>query len=650
MLLGLQQARILISKNNNNTLYTSICKVWSETIILLILRIKLCAPFTVHDSVPGNMAESSSKSFAIGIDLGTTYSCAAIFQDDNLITIENDLGDRTTASWVSFTEHECIVGNAARAACCNPSNMIYDAKRMIGRQFSDSMVQEDAKHWPFKVVNVATKPKVQVECKGDKQLLTPEEISSKVLRYLKECAELKLGEEVTRAVVTIPAYFNNSQRQATMDAAQLAGLKVLRLLSEPFAAAMAYGLGMKYQFTGNILVYDLGGGTFDVSILKVDGGLFDVKSTNGNTHLGGEDFTNRLVNYAIAEFKAKGIEVSDNKKPKLREQCEKVKRMFTARTHCDIEYQDTNINVSRACFDELNHDLFASTIECVRIALSDAKLKTSDIQEVVMTGGSTRILKIKQMVQDFFDGKKLTMSINADDAVAHGAAIQAAILTGDTSPKLKDLVLSDVTPLSLGVETNAGVMTIVVKRNSRIPLSVTHNFTTRDDNQTSVKFSVYEGERAEVKDNTFLDAFVLAPIPPALRGVPSLVTNFNISSDGILTVTATEKATGQCNKVVIKKEGRMTAVEIDQCVEESKRMKAIDDETRLKQEARNNLESLAHTIKHKFEGSVAAHSSRKELVDKCNSVLTWLKQSELMDKSVCEEKHKELDRMQKKSN
>ena len=597
-----------------------------------------------------NMAESNSKSCAIGIDLGTTYSCAAIFLDDNLITIENDLGDRTTASWVSFTEHECIVGNAARAACCNPSNMIYDAKRMIGRQFSDSTVQEDIKHWPFKVVNIATKPKVQVECKGNKKLLSPEEISSNILKYLKECAELKLGEKVTQAVVTIPAYFNNSQRQATMDAARLAGLEVLRLLSEPFAAAMAYGLGMKYQFTGNIVVYDLGGGTFDVSILKVDGGSFDVKSTNGNTHLGGEDFTNRLLNYAIVEFKAKGIVVSENKKPKLREQCEKVKRMFTARRHCDIEYEDAKINVSRACFEELNHDLFVSTIECVKMALTDAKLKTSDIQEVVMTGGSTRILKIKQMVQDFFDGKKLTMSINADEAVAHGAAIQAAILTGDTaSPKLKDLVLSDVTPLSLGVETKGGDMTIVVRRNSRIPLSVTHNFTTCDDNQTSVKFSVYEGERAEVKDNTFLDAFVLAPIPPALRGVPSLVTNFNISSDGILTVTATEKATGHCNKVVIKKEGRMSAVEVDQCLEESKRMKAIDDETRLKQEARNNLESLAHTIKHKVVGSVLA-DSRKELVDKCNQVLAWLKQSELMDKSVYEVKHKELDRMLNKSN
>lgn len=340
------------------------------------------------------MAECHSQGCAIGIDLGTTYSCAAIFQDDNLITIENDLGDRTTASWVSFTESERIVGNAAREACCKPSNMIYDAKRMIGRQFSNPTVQEDIKHWPFTVVNIATKPKIQVECKGNKQLISPEEISSYVLQYLKDCAELKLGEKVTRAVVAIPAYFDNSQRQATMDAARLAGLEVLRLLTEPFAAAMAYGLGMKYQFKGNILVYDLGGGTFDVSILQVNGGSFEVKSTNGNTHLGGEDFTNRLLNHAIDEFKGKGILVSENKKPKLREQCEKVKRMFTARAHCTIQYEDTTINVSRAFFEELNHDLFTSTIECVRKALSDANLKTSDIQEVVMTGGSTRILKI----------------------------------------------------------------------------------------------------------------------------------------------------------------------------------------------------------------------------------------------------------------
>ncbi|KAL5510736.1 hypothetical protein EMCRGX_G006334 [Ephydatia muelleri] len=516
------------------------------------------------------MAECHSQGCAIGIDLGTTYSCAAIFQDDNLITIENDLGDRTTASWVSFTESERIVGNAAREACCKPSNMIYDAKRMIGRQFSNPTVQEDIKHWPFTVVNIATKPKIQVECKGNKQLISPEEISSYVLQYLKDCAELKLGEKVTRAVVAIPAYFDNSQRQATMDAARLAGLEVLRLLTEPFAAAMAYGLGMKYQFKGNILVYDLGGGTFDVSILQVNGGSFEVKSTNGNTHLGGEDFTNRLLNHAIDEFKGKGILVSENKKPKLREQCEK----------------------------------------------------------------------------DFFDGKKLTMSINADEAVAHGAAIQAAILTGNTSPKLKDLVLSDVTPLSLGIETGmTGDMCIVVKRNSRIPLSVTHNFTTRNDYQTSARFSVYEGERAQVRDNTFLDAFVLDNIPPALRGIPSLVTNFNINSDGILTVTATEKATGNCGKVVIKKEGRMSAVEIDQCLEESKRMKAMDDETRLKQEARNNLESYVHNIKHGIVGA----NSRKELLDKCNEVLAWLKQPELMDKVVYEAKQKDLDQTLQKS-
>ena len=592
------------------------------------------------------MAECHSQGCAIGIDLGTTYSCAAIFQDDNLITIENDLGDRTTASWVSFTESEHIVGNAAREACCKPSNMIYGAKRMIGRQFSNPTVQEDIKHWPFTVVNVASKPKVQLECKGKKLCLSPEEISSNVLRYLKYCAELKLGEKVTRAVVTIPAYFDNSQRQATTDAARLAGLEVLRLLTEPFAAAMAYGLGMKYQLKGNILVYDLGGGTFDVSILQVNGGSFEVKSTNGNTHLGGEDFTNRLLNHAIDEFKGKGIIVTEIKKPKLREQCEIVKRMFTASAHCTIEYEDTTINVSRAFFEELNHDLFTSTIECVRKALSDANLKTSDIQEVVMTGGSTRILKIKQMVQDFFDGKKLTMSINADEAVAHGAAIQAAILTGNTSPKLKDLVLSDVTPLSLGIETgNTGDMCIVVKRNSRIPLSVTHNFTTRDDYQTVVKFSVYEGERAQVRDNTFLDAFVLDNIPPALRGIPSLVTSFNISSDGILTVTATEKTTGNCGKVVIKKEGRMSAVEIDQCLEESKRMKAMDDETRLKQEARNNLESYVHNIKH----GIVDTNSRKELLDKCNEVLAWLKQPELMDRVVYEAKQKDLDQTLQKS-
>ena len=591
------------------------------------------------------MAASTFLCNAIGIDLGTTYSCVAVFQNDSIVTIENDLGDRTTSSWVSFTTNECIVGNAARDACCKPRSKLYDSKRIIGRNFTDPTVQADIKLWPFAVVNVAGRPKFQIQCdeKKNTQTYTPEQISSRVLRYLKTCAERKLGYAVTRAVVTIPAYFSNSQREATMDAAKLAGLEVLRLLSEPFAAAMAYGLGKRYELQGKILVYDLGGGTFDVSILNVNGGNFEVLATHGDTHLGGEDFTNRMLNHVITEFDAKGTPIPDGKKEKIREQCEKGKRRLIACTYCEIEYADTVITVTRAKFEDLNYDLFSSTLVCVGKALVDAKLRKSDIQEVVMTGGSTRILMIQDMVKEYFDGKELTMTINVDEAVAHGAAIQAAVLSGDPSHKLKDLVLSDVTPLSLGVETNRGNMTIVVKRNSRIPLIISHNFTTGVDNQTAVTLSVYEGERAEVKENTFLDSFLLENIPPLLRGKPILRVVFDVSSDGILTVTATHDDTGITNQVIIKREGRMTVLEIDECLELAKMSKALDDKTRRNQAARNDLESFIYRVKHSVAKKIICSRTRV-IEDKCSEILSWLQaQHELHNQTLYEEKQRELD-------
>lgn len=593
------------------------------------------------------MAEASTfRCNAIGIDLGTTCSCVAFFQNDNLVTVENDLGDRTTSSWVSFATDECIVGNAARDAYCKPCNKVYDSKRIIGRKFTDPTVQEDIKLWPFKLVNVAGKPKFQIQCEETKrmQTYTPEQISSKVLHYLKTCAERKLGYEVTRAVVTIPAYFSNAQREATMDAATLAGLEVLRLLSEPFAAAMAYGLGKRYELQGKILIYDLGGGTFDVSILNVSGGNFEVLATNGDTHLGGEDFTNRMYKHVLAEFTAKGITIPDSKKEKIREQCEKGKRRLIVYTYCEIEYADAVITVSRAKFEDLNYDLFSSTLVCVGKALADAKLSKSDIQEVVMTGGSTRILIVQDMVKEYFDGKKLTMTINVDEAVAHGAAIQAAVLSGDPSQKLRDLVLTDVTPLSLGVETNRGDMTIVVKRNSRIPLTISHNFTTLEDNQTTVKFSVYEGERAEVKENTLLDSFLLEKIPPLPRGKPTLRTVFELSSDGILTVTATHDGTGVTNKVVIKREGRMTIMEIDECLKLAKECKALDDKTQLNQAARNDLEFFIYRVKHNVDKGSIILSTKSLIQDKCSEILSWLKaQNALHEQTLYEGKQRELD-------